>query len=547
MCAHHVAQPRPPAGATASWLAWLGGGNRLEAQDRSAYAVVGVVVLINAALCWLAATLAIRPAMHGSVAVPFTLAFAVLVGATGRVIAMAPTHGIARRAAAAVALALVLGVVGGECAALAMFSGSIDRLVEQQAARTAASAPTVVEQSANLQSMRETRAALDQAVDAARGQRDEALVVARCEYHPTTACPQTQITGVPGAGPETRTANTLLEDSQHELDQAVAARASQAPALGVRIDDGERLLDQARRSAAAQVDRGVGTRWIALQRLTFDSAGMLTVHLMTVAFFVFLSLLPLIFRHWRGETSHDRRARAQTERETAELLAETAIAVKRAEVRAAAESLWAEQQLEHARLAVQAQTEIDRAQLSQQVTAAIEAASPQTRSVDDDIYLPIAAEAHAASVAAAEPANVPAVLEAGDAPAVQAIPSIPDITRAAARWVRPLVPDIVTRAIDTSTHPFRAARHVIEEVEHITFSLKRTRRITVETEERSSAPRDALGGDGFVATNTVAASTSPDDQSLAAGHGVPPRELITREGRRELRGADGPRQLPPAG
>jgi hypothetical protein len=435
-------------------------------------------------------------------------------------------------------VAVVLGLVAGECAALALFSGSIDRFMEQQAARSAASAPAVVQQSTNLQSMRDARAALDHAVDAARAQRDESLVVARCEYHPTTPCPQTRITGVPGSGPESRTANELLADSQHELDQAVAARATQAPALDARIDGGAQLLEQARQQASANLDHGLGARWVALQQLTSGSGGILALRLLTDGFFIFLFVLPLMLRRWRRDTRHGRQEQARAEREHAELTADTAIAVKRAEVRAAVENLWAEQQLEQARLAVEAQAAIDRAQLSQRVSAAIEVAPAP---VDEDMYLPIAAEAHAASVAAAEPTNLPAALEASDVPADQPVPSIPDIARAAARWARPLVPDIITRAIDTSTHPFRTARHVIEEVEHITFSLTRTRRVTVEAAE--IAPPGSPSREPLIA---VAPATSPDGYALGIGRGGPHRELTTQESAGELREASGPRQLPPA-
>ena len=52
---------------------------------------------------------------------------------------------------------------------------------------------------------------------------------------PSPACPQTRITGVPGAGPETRTANELLADTQRELDNAIAARDRLAPGLDAEI------------------------------------------------------------------------------------------------------------------------------------------------------------------------------------------------------------------------------------------------------------------------------------------------------------------------
>ncbi|MFZ0716104.1 DUF4407 domain-containing protein [Mycobacterium sp.] len=579
MCAHQVAEPRTAGSSISALLTWLGGADRRELNERherSTHAVAGVVVLVDVVLTWLVTTLAVMPTVHVSalVVVPFTLLFALLVGATARAIATGPTRGAAGHGTTALAVVLVmaLGGVVGEFAALALFSGSIERVIHQQAARNAISAPAVVQQSSNLQQMREARVALDQAVDAARAHRDEALVVARCEYHPTPACPQTRITGVPGSGPETRTANELLADSQQELDQAIAARDRRVPGLEDQISHGERVLDEARQSAIADADHDLGSRWVAMQQLTSAGAGTLALRLLTVGFFIALGVLPLILRRWRGVTSHDRHAQARAEREKAELEADTAIAVRRAEVRAAAETMWAEQQLEQARLAVEAQTEIDRAQLRHRVSAAIEVTTPDPEPVDDDIYLPIAAEAHAASLATPAPAtsevsearNLPAIVEAPDMPATQSIPTIPDVTRAAARWIRPLVPNFVARAIDTSTHPLRTARQVIEEFEEITFSLRRTHKITVATEEDSGASSayssvsahsqdDRDNSDlnaGAAAAQAVSAhrplAGRAKGHSVISGSREAQPELAERDGPAELRAPDGPRQLPPA-
>ena len=211
------------------------------------------------------------------------------------------------------------------------------------------------------------------------------------------------------------------------------------------------------------------------------------------------------------------------------------------------------------------------------------------------MYLPIAAEAEAASRAAQLPAggqnaridkseNLPARVESGGTveppgePGTPLIPTIPDVTKAAARWVRPLVPPFLARAIDTTTlPPLRAARQVFEEVEEITFSFRRTHRVTVNSEEspeqswqpgsaaadtrvdprRTESPmvgsddRD-YGDDGRSGRPDAQAERSPlgrapaEDLSLGqAARGRPP-ELMERDGPRELRGADGPRQLPPA-
>ena len=310
-------------------------------------------------------------------------------------------------------VAAALGVVVGELAAMVLLSGSIDHRLDEHALRNAGSAPAVAQASASLQQTKDARAALDSAVDRAHQQQDQALVIARCEYHPTPACPQTRITGVPGAGPETRTANELLADAQHELDNALAARDRQAPALDAEISREERALDEARHGVVVDTDRGLGARWVAMNDLTSADAGTLMLRLLTIAFCVLLYLLPLILGRWRGETTHDRHAAARAERERAELEADTAIAIKRAEVRREAEILWAEHQLTQARLAIEAQTEIDREQQRRRIVDAfdppVRASSQRTfEPADDDIYLPIAAEAEAASRAiVGQPAPAP--------------------------------------------------------------------------------------------------------------------------------------------
>jgi hypothetical protein len=574
MCAYHVTAPQASGSSAGAWLTWVGGGERRELREgheRSAHAVTGVVVLATVALAWLVTTLAVMQATPLSVlaVAPFTLVFALLVGAISRTTATGPTGGAAKRGAVVVGLALC--AVAGEFASLAILSGPIDHYLQQQVTRNAVSAPAVVQASSSLQRTRDARVALDHTVDVARTHRDEALVVARCEYHPTPACPQTRITGVPGSGPETRTANEILADSQRDLDEAVAARDSRAPDLDARIIDDERSLSESRPGAFTDADHGLGARWVAMQQLASASTSILILQLLTVVFFAFLALLPTILRLWRGETTHDRHAQARAERARAELRADTAIAVKQAEIRAATEIMWAEKRIAHARLAVEAQIEIDRAQLRHRVTAAIEATTPDPAPAVEDIYLPIAAEAEAASLIATQAIdaaptpdvdqarNLPAVVERRSTPATPTIPTIPDVTRAAARWIRPLVPGFVARAIDTSTHPLRTARQVIEEVEEITFSLKRTHKLTVHSEESS----------GVAPTTESTAYTSADDRdddfgvpaaqplsprhrspernitSLMSRPGESPGELTERDGPAELRANDGPRQLPP--
>ena len=146
-----------------------------------------------------------------------------------------------------------------------------------------------------------------------------------------------------------------------------------APELDSEIAAREQALEQARATATKDVDHGLGSRWMAMNDHTFASPGAMLLRLATIAFFALLTVLPLILKLWRGQTSQDRGAASRAEVERAELEADTAIAVKRAEVRAAVETLWAEQQLASARLAVEAQTEIDRQQQRRRVIEALDA------------------------------------------------------------------------------------------------------------------------------------------------------------------------------
>ncbi|MCV7192281.1 DUF4407 domain-containing protein [Mycolicibacterium brumae] len=515
------------------------------------------------------------------------------------------------------AILLALGVAAGELAALFLLTGPIDRTLAERAARDVDSAPTVVTASANLDGARANRAQFDEAVESARVRRDEALVTARCEYNPSPECPQTKITGVPGRGPESGTANDLLADAQRELDNALVVRDSAAPALDEAVVVADQALTQARSAAATEVDRSVGARWVAMNSYTAEHPGALLLRLAIVGFFALLSLLPLMLPRWLRDTSHGRNADARAERERAELAADTAIAVKQAQVREAVETMWADQQLANAKMAVAAQTEIDRARHRRRLLEALEqpeaadtldateapaaleapAAPAQEDDVDRNMYLPIAREAEAASLAAAAlppagglsapvaaplPARVaesaPAREDRGGLP----IPVLPEVTRAAARFIRPLVPPVLAKAIDTTAHPLRTARHAFEEVEEMTFSFRRTRKVTYDTGEAPQAPAqqavsyaphpaDATGAIPvelqFLRPEPQAAYPTHTHQQpahqlppqpaqatpLGAGHaeqtGLGARERdaeLTARRQGELPPRTGPRELPPA-
>jgi Domain of unknown function (DUF4407) len=604
MGAHDMIEPRSAVSRVEGVLTWLGGGHWRELgerYERSTHAVAGAVVLLGAVLAWLVAALVASASTRWPLfaIVTLSLVLGLLVGAVTRGIASGPDRGwpgIAGRAVVAVAV----GVAVGELAALVVFSRSIDHRLDDRALRSADAAPAVAQASVALQRTRNARSGLDDAIAQARNRQDNALVVARCEYHPSPACPQTRITGVPGAGPETRTANQLLADAQRDLDNALAARDRQAPELDATVSRDERAVSEARQRVLADAEPGgFGARWIAMNELTLVDVGALMLRLLTIAFFVLVYLLPLILRMWRGETTYDRHAVARAERERAELDADTAIAIKRAEVRREAEILWAEHQLTQARLTIDAQTEIDREQQRRRVTEAIEGPQPASSQrtfepVEEEMYLPIAAEAEAASRAIAElPAgaqdsrtqappkveNLPAQVQPGgeveprDERATPLIPSLPDATRAAARWIRPLVPPIIARVIDNTTAPLRTARQVFEEVEEITFSLKRTRKVTVHSESSDPGeqpPHPSTTGEQAPSRAELipASREHPGNQtqqvdshhersslrlsvkdveglSLGSAESGRTRELTEREGPRELRSPEGPRQLPP--
>jgi hypothetical protein len=604
MGAHEMIEPRSAVSRVEGVLTWLGGGHWRELgerYERSTHAVAGAVVLLGAVLAWLVAALVASASTRWPLfaVVTLSLVLGLLVGAVARGIASGPDRGwpgIAGRAVVAVAV----GVAVGELAALVVFSRSIDHRLDERALRSADAAPAVAQASAALQRTRNARSGLDDAVAQARIGQDNALVVARCEYHPSPACPQTRITGVPGAGPETRTAEQLLADAQRDLDNALAARDRQAPELDATVSRDESAVSEARQRVLADAEPGgLGARWIAMNELTSADVGALILRLLTIAFFVLVYLLPLILRMWRGETTHDRHATARAERERAELDADSAIAIKRAEVRREAEILWAELQLTQARLTIDAQIEIDREQQRRRVTEAIEGQQPASSQrtfepVEEEMYLPIAAEAEAASRAIAElPAgaqdshtqappkveNLPAQVQPGgevdpqDERTTPLIPSLPDATRAAARWIRPLVPPIVARMIDNTTAPLRTARQVFEEVEEITFSLKRTRKVTVHSESSDPGERpphpSTTGEQAPSRAERIPASsehhgnqsqqvdshhersslrlsvTDVENLSLGSAESDRTRELNRREGPRELRSPEGPRQLPP--
>lgn len=434
------------------------------------------------------------------------------------------------RALAYAIAALVMGVVVGELAAMLIFAGSSDRRLDEQAARSADAAPAVVAASADLERTRQARTALDNAVVDASRQRDEALVVARCEFNPSTACPQTHITGVPGAGPEHRTADEFLADTQGQLDTAVAERDRLAPSLDATIADDEQKLAQARDAAIASADRGFGARWLAMNAHTLASPGATVLRALLTGLFIVLFLFPLLLKLSRAKTTEDRRTAAHAVQERADLEADSAIAVKKAEVRAAIETMRAEQELASARLEIEAQTEIDREEQRRRVAAAIEAPTHVSSERVTEVVAELEADP-SIEESAEESDNLPALTESAAGEKRSLIPTLPGVAGAAVRWMRPFVPPIVASAIDTTTRPLRGARQVFEETEEIHFSLRRSHRVSVTSEETAEPAEQWI--DATPATQIKKTKTTRIDRPK-------------RQARTEVRSGGGRRQLPSA-
>lgn len=413
-----------------------------------------------------------------------------LAGAVGRAIASGRSALPGR-----LVVGVAVGALLGELAAMVVFGGAIDAELTRQASPRTELAATALEQA------RQARTGLDDAVVRAEQRRDEALVVARCEVNPAADCPQSRITGRPGSGPGARTADDFLGDADRALDAAMAERDSRAAALDSEVGVREQALTSAR---DAQLTGGIGARWQAMNAYTLDHPGPLVLRSLIAALFALLTLLPMLLTRWRGTTTQD-----------AETAAETAIAVKRAEVRAQVDQLWAEQELNSARMAVEAQNAIDAERQRRRVA---EALGPAGDEEPASTALPVASSREPETSKELEPHRGGGV------------PIIPDVTRAAVRFIRPFVPPIVAGAIDNATKPIR---QVFEETEEFHFTMRRTHRVTVESE----------GGEQPQQLTTEREWVDVSRPRIESRRGV---VLDGSDDRREIDAGDGPRELPPA-
>ncbi|RJO77288.1 DUF4407 domain-containing protein [Nocardia panacis] len=468
---------------------WLGGSGRgadLERGERSGYAVTGAVVLLCAVVAGIVTGCALIGSWPAGAAISVAVLVAILTGAIGRALATAKPGRMPDRLGPPVRIgvAVLIGAVVAELAVLAMFGGTVDRIIAENARRAVDSAPAVVAARTELERARADRVALGRAIAAARTDIDRTLVIARCEFHPTPECPQTRITGVPGRGPEARTAEDMLDEAR----QRFTATQAKADPADRRVAAAEKALTTAESGAVAAADRGLGARWSAMNAHTRRDGGAFALRALTWLGGILLALLPLLLRWWRGETFFDRRLAARIAQDRADHAADTSISATRAEARAAAARLRAEQELTATRLAVAADAAIDRERERTRVFAAIGGleigiAEPQRRG-----ELPAAPHRPEEPMTPNLPAQATKAPTAPDAPKsgggleLPLIGTVP-FTDTAARLIRPLVPSFVANAIDTATHPLRTARQAFEEVEEITFTLRRTRKVTVDTDQ----------------------------------------------------------------
>jgi hypothetical protein len=469
-----------------------------------------------------------------------TLLAGLLVGALGRVLAAAPTEPGRRWAVVALAaVAVLVGGVLGELAATAVFTGPSTRALDEQAARAGA-AVTTGERGSELTRLRTERAVLDERVAQAVARRDEALLVARCEYRPTPGCPPL-ITGDPGRGPETEQARTALAGADADVAAARADRDRQAPDLDRAIAGTAEQVDHERAAAEAlaRADTGLIAKWQAMNDYTLARPSALIPRLGATLTLVLVTLLPLLLRLLRGPSEQDRLTRSRRLRRAAEQDADTAIAVRRAEVRAARE-LRRQDEL----LALPGPTG------SPGSSEYAEAGYPGSLGYAESDYAGSPGHAEAgyagspgyaeADYAEVEPIDVTVeeepALTAGDRPVrptgtvdrparsaelerparpaelatrgrtmqergAELLPAranalldklpgpLPFLGRTVTGMARPFVPGPMARLVSDPTAPMRRARTILEEVEEFQLSILHRRRVTVtDTEEHQEAP-----------------------------------------------------------
>jgi Domain of unknown function (DUF4407) len=508
----------PPLARLANLMVWLGGGNWRDIDDhaeRSAYQTAGFFVALNAVVAGSVVSFVLGLAgVPGPAGWLFAIASGLLVGAIGRTLATAPADPALSRSRGLLGdlarglVAVLIGVLLGELAALAIFAGAIDRELNS----SLDVAGTSVSQSAQarqLGALQADRAALDTQVDAATARRDRSRVVARCEYHPGPGCPSTQITGDPGHGPEAAQANTDLAAAEHDLTEAGARRDQLAPGLDRDIADARAGLgrDTARAESLAAADTGLDARWAAMNSYTTHTAGTagpLVLRIAVVVLFVLLNLLPLILRRWRGQTDQDRRILARKLRNRAEEEADTTVAISRAQLRATLEL-----DRHRALLASGSATSLDPASALERGTP-LDAGTPLDRAVTRaELTAPAEPEPVPAGRELAG-SRLPALAEQRDLAPAQRSPldllpgPLPGAVRTITGLVRPLVPAPVARLADAAPRSIKIARGLWEEVEEFQFTMLRKRTVRLASDEIDEAAAAGPAGVGAAVGSPIA-------------------------------------------
>lgn len=471
-------------------MVWLGGGDRrdiTEATERSAYQASGFVVLIAALAAWGVATGAAVTA--GGLTVPaaaaLTLLVGLFVGALGRVLATAP--GRRGTLVGLGAVAVVVGVLLGELAALTIFTGPVAEQLNLQAERAAASV-AAGDSAGRLGELRAERAGLDDRVAKAGARRDAALMVARCEYHPAPGCPVQLITGEPGRGPEAEQARAELAGADTDLAAARAERDRRVPGLDASIAAAAERVDRDRDAAEAlaRADTGLVARWEAMNGYTSGSPVALIPRLGAALVMVLLTAAPLLLRLWRGQTDQERLVSARRMRRWAEEDADTAIAVRRAQVRAELE-LRRQEEL----LALGADEHPMRAgRTTVEQTAAGPAVTPVTTLPERTALPATAGSDTSGSDTAGSDTSAPGneVAIPARARPLDLLPGpLPVIGRAVTGIAGAFVPAPVARFVD-GTRPMRVMRTLMEDVEEFQFTMVRKRKVTVTEEHYEDAP-----------------------------------------------------------
>lgn len=514
-------------------MVWLGGGSWRDIDDeaeRSTYQTTGFVVALNAIIAWAVATFAVvsLSGVSAWAAMPFTLVCGVLVGAFGRIMASAAGGRGLRRAmgdAAKAMIAVLIGIMVGELAALAIFSGPIERELAGQVDMARASVATG-DRARQLEQLRDDRAALDERVSAALQRRDEALIVARCEYNPTPGCPSNRITGDRGRGQAADLAAAELANAESEVAAAREDRLRRAPTIGAAIERTEAELeaDREEAEALARADNGLDARWRAMHAHTTDTPSAMILRVGVVGLAVLLNLLPLLLRIWRGQTGQDRRIEARRLRHRAEEDADTAIALKRAEVRTARELRRQEELLQPPPIAIEPAIDMPPREIAA-TAATVAPASPEPAALEP------------AEEAPSDDANLPAkaatsALQPRPSGPLDVLPGpLPQVARAVGSLVWPRVPGPVARIAGNPTNPIKTIRTILDEVEELQFTVLRRRRVTYSEEIQEEPGEAPAAGEATPPRRRVVATTVREpaprtelDDAGLSGPALPPPE-----------------------